>query len=161
MAAKVKAIPEGFNTLTPHIVVREALKAIEFYKKAFGAEEVARMPGPDGKSIMHAELKFGNSMLMICEEFPEMCRSPQAIGGSPVTLHLYVEDADAVFQRAVKAGATATMPLADMFWGDRYGKLNDPFGHEWSVATHKKDVTPEECMKAAAEFCGPKPAGKK
>jgi len=153
MAGKVKAIPDGFHTLSPHIVVRDAGKAIEFYKKAFGAEEVCRMAGPDGKSVMHAELKIGNSMFMLCEEFPEMCRSPQSIGGSPVTLHLYVEDADAVYQRAVKAGATATMPLADQFWGDRYGKLKDPYGHEWSVATHVKDVSPEECAKAAAEFC--------
>lgn len=161
MSTKVRAIPEGFHTVSPHIIVKEAGKAIEFYKKAFGAEEVMRMPGPDGKSVMHAEMKIGNSMVMICDEFPEMCKSPLSIGGSPVTLHLYVEDADAVFQRAVKAGATPTMPLTDMFWGDRYGKLKDPFGHEWSVATHKKDVTPEECAKAAAAFCGPDAGGTK
>lgn len=153
MAAKIKPIPDGFHTLTPHLIVRQAAQAIEFYKKAFGAEEVMRMNGPDGKSVMHAELKFGNSMMMICEEFPDMCRSPQSLGGSPVVLHFYVEDADTFFAKAVKAGATPTMPLADQFWGDRYGKLKDPFGHEWSIASHVKDVTPEECQAAMAQYC--------
>lgn len=151
---KVNPIPEGFTTVTPHIVVRGAAKAIEFYRAAFGAEELCRMPGPDG-SIMHAELRIGNARVMLCDEFPEVARSPQSIGGSPVTLHLYVADVDAAAARAVKAGATVTMPIADQFWGDRYGKLRDPFGHSWSVATHIKDPTPEEMQAAMAEaFCG-------
>lgn len=156
MTGKVKAIPDGFNTLSPHIQVRGASKAIEFYKKAFGAEEVARMPGPDGKSIMHAELKFGNSMLMMCEEQPGGegcgCVSPQTTGRTTAVLHLYVENADAFFDRAVKAGAKATMPLMDMFWGDRYGQVTDPFGHVWSIATHKQDLTPAQMQKGAQEF---------
>jgi uncharacterized glyoxalase superfamily protein PhnB len=143
-----KPIPEGFNTLTPHLVVKGASKAIDFYNKAFGAEEIRRVSGPDGKSIMHAELKIGNSRLMLVDEFPEMnARGPESIGGTPVTIHMFVEDADAVFNRAVDAGALVRMPLADMFWGDRYGVLADPFGHLWSIATHKEDLTPEEIGK--------------
>ena len=148
MKSKTKPIPDGFNTLTPHLVVKEASKAIDFYKKAFGAEEIRRMPGPDGESIMHAELKIGNSRLMLVDEFPEMdARGPGSIGGTPVTIHMYVEDADSAFNRAVSAGAQVRMPLADMFWGDRYGVLADPFGHSWSIATHKEDLTPEEIRK--------------
>jgi PhnB protein len=154
MASRVEPIPSGFHTLTPHLVVKGASQAIEFYKKAFGAEEIGRAPSPDGKSIMHAELKIGDSRLMLVDEFPEMdCRGPQSIGGTPVTIHMYVKDADAAFSRAVAAGAQVRMPLADMFWGDRYGVLTDPFGHAWSIATHKEDVTPEEAAKRAqAEF---------
>jgi len=111
-------IPKGFNTLSAHAVVKDAARAIDFYKKAFGAEEVMRMPGPDGRTIMHAELKIGDSTLMLCDEMPG-CRAPDPAGGTPVTLHLYVQDADALFNQAVKAGATVTMPLSDMFWGDR------------------------------------------
>ena len=145
MKNKTKPIPEGFNTLTPHLVVKGASKAIDFYKKAFGAEEIRRMPGPDGKSIMHAELKVGNSRLMLVDEFPEMnARGPESIGGTPVTIHMFVEDADTVFKRAVNAGAQVRMPLGDMFWGDRYGVLADPFGHLWSIATHREDLAPEE-----------------
>jgi uncharacterized glyoxalase superfamily protein PhnB len=148
MKNKSKSIPEGFNTLTPHLVVKGASKAIDFYNKAFGAEEIRRVSGPDGKSIMHAELKIGNSRLMLVDEFPEMnARGPESIGGTPVTIHMFVEDADAVFNRAVDAGALVRMPLADMFWGDRYGVLADPFGHLWSIATHKEDLTPEEIGK--------------
>lgn len=156
MAQKVNPIPAGFHTITPHLVVRNAAQAIAFYKKAFGAEEVMRMPGPDGQSVMHAELKIGDSCVMICDEAPDWgALSPQSLNGSPVTIHLYVPDADAVYQRAVSAGARATMPLSDMFWGDRYGKLVDPYGHHWSVATHVEDVSPEECAKrAASEMCG-------
>lgn len=154
MAKNVKAIPEGFHSVTPHLIVRGAAKAIDFYKKAFGAEEVMRMPGPDGKSLMHAELKIGNSHVMLCDEAPDWgAVSPQALNGSPVSIHLYVEDVDAVYDRATKAGAKPTMPITDMFWGDRFGKLTDPFGHHWSVATHKEDVPPEECMKRAATAC--------
>jgi len=148
MKNNTKPIPEGFNTLTPHLVVKGASKEIDFNKKAFGAEETRRMPGPDGKSIMHAELKIGNSRLMLVDEFPEMnARGPESIGGTPVTIHMFVEDADTVFNRAVNAGAQVRMPLADMFWGDRYGVLADPFGHLWSIATHKEDLTPEEIRK--------------
>jgi uncharacterized glyoxalase superfamily protein PhnB len=148
MKNTTKAIPDGFNTLTPHLVVKGASQAIDFYKKAFGAEEIKRMPGPDGKSLIHAELKIGNSRLMLVDEFPEMnARGPETMGGTPVTIHMFVEDADAVFNRALGAGAQVRMPLADMFWGDRYGVVADPFGHLWSIATHKEDLTPEEMGK--------------
>jgi len=154
MKGMVNPIPEGFRTLTPHVVVAGAAKAIEFYKKAFGAEEICRMPGPDGESVMHAELRIGDSVLMMCEEYPQVCSGPKTIGGSPVTLHLYVKDADKAFAQAVSAGCEAVMPLSDMFWGDRYGKLLDPFGHHWSIATHIEDVSPEECAKRAEAAFG-------
>jgi PhnB protein len=153
---RIKAIPDGYHTLTPHLVVKGASQAIEFYKKAFGAEELGRMPGPDGKSLMHAELQIGDSRLFLVDEFPEMdCRGPQTIGGTPVTIHIYVEDVDTAFSKAVAAGAQVRMPLADMFWGDRYGVLADPFGHAWSLATHKEDLTPEEiATRAQGAFSG-------
>jgi PhnB protein len=145
-------IPEGYHTITPSLVVKGAAEAIEFYKRAFGAEELCRMPmpGPDGQvKIGHAELKIGNSWLFLADEFPSYgVVGPN--GSSPVTIHLYVTDVDAVFNRAVEAGATVKMPLANMFWGDRYGKLTDPFGHSWSVATHVEDVPPEEMPKRMA-----------
>jgi len=153
MAGTAKPIPGGFHTLTPHLVVRNAAQAIEFYKRAFGAE-VRRVSqdSPDGK-ITHAELKIGDSILMLADEFPEAnCVSPHALGGTPTILHIYVEDVDTAFSRAVAAGATVTMPLADQFWGDRYGQLLDPFGHRWSLATHKQDLTHEEIRKAAEAF---------
>jgi uncharacterized glyoxalase superfamily protein PhnB len=154
MSNRVKPIPSGMHTLTPHLVVKGASKAIEFYKKAFGAEEIGRMPGPDGKSILHADLKIGDSHFFLVDEFPEMdCRGPQSVGGTPVTIHMYVEDVDAAFGKAVAAGAHVKMPLSDMFWGDRYGVLTDPFGHAWSIATHKEDVTPEEIRKRAQTAC--------
>lgn len=146
-----KPIPDGFNTVSAHLVIQDAAKAIEFYKKAFGAEEICRMPGPGGHGIMHAEIKIGNSMIMMCDEFPNMCRSPHTIGGSPVTIHMYVTDADKVWKQAVDAGAEIIMPIADQFWGDRYGKLKDPFGHEWSIATHVEDLSPEQMAQKAAE----------
>jgi PhnB protein len=150
MAKTVKAIPDGYHTITPSLVVAGGAKAIEFYKKAFGAEELFRMPGPDGKSVMHAELQIGNSRLMLTDEFKDRgCLSPQSLGGSPVTIFMYVQDVDASFKRAVDAGAKVTMPLMDMFWGDRFGTLSDPFGHHWSMATHKEDVPPEEMPKRA------------
>ncbi len=149
MAKQAKAIPEGFHTVTPHLIIKGASEAIEFYKKAFGAEEVARMPGPGG-TVMHAEIRIGDSPIMLNDEFPSFGKTgPKSIGGTPVTIHLYVNDVDALFDRAVKAGAKVTMPIADMFWGDRYGQIEDPFGHQWSLATHKEDVTPEECMRRA------------
>ncbi len=157
MKNKAKPIPEGFHTLTPHIVVKGASEAIEFYKKAFGAREVGRMPGPDGKSIMHADIIIGDSHLMLVDEFPDMgCLAPQTVGGSSVTIHIYVEDADAFFNQAVAAGAEVKMPLSDMFWGDRYGLVTDPFGHSWSIATHKEDLSPEEMGKRTISEFGTK-----
>ena len=155
MKKQVQPIPPGFHTLTPHLVVKDASNAIEFYKKAFGAEEIRRAPAPDGKSLMHAELQIGDSRLMLVDEFPEMdCRGPKSIGGTPVTIHMFVEDVDAAFSNAVAAGAEVKMPLDDMFWGDRYGVLTDPFGHSWSLATHKEDLTPEEIAKRVQEAFG-------
>jgi len=140
----VKPIPEGHHTLTPFLTVRNAARAIEFYKQAFGAKELGVMKGPDGK-IMHAELKIGDSIIMMSDEFPEFgSLSPQCIGGSPMGLHIYIENVDAAFDRAVKAGAQVEMPVMDQFWGDRYGKLKDPFGHKWSIATHTKDLSMDE-----------------
>jgi len=152
--SQVKPIPEGFHTLTPHIVVKDAAKAIEFYKEAFGAEEICRMPGPGGQGVMHAEIKIGDSMVMMCDEFPQTphFKSPESLNGTTNKLTLYVTDCDKVFNQAVASGATAEMPPTDMFWGDRYGTLVDPFGHEWAVATHKEDLTPEDIGKRAAEF---------
>ncbi|WP_029363145.1 VOC family protein [Herbaspirillum lusitanum] len=144
-SSQVKAIPDGMHALTPHLVCAGgAAQAIEFYKQAFGAVELARLPGPGGK-LMHALVRIGDSSLMLVDEMPEWgSRGPLMLGGSPVTIHLYVEDADAVFAQAQSAGAKVTMPLADMFWGDRYGQLEDPFGHRWSVATHQRDLSPAE-----------------
>ena len=150
-----KPIPEGFNSVTPHLVVKGAAEAIEFYKNAFGAEEMVRLPGPDGNSIMHASLKIGNSVIMLVDEFPNMgCISPDSTNGTPVAIHLYLEDVDTVFNRALEAGAKETMPLENTFWGDRYGKLEDPFGHSWSLATHIEDLTPEQIMEGAAKVFG-------
>src|SRR5262245_35639403 len=146
--ANVRAIPEGYHSLTPHLVIRDCARAIEFYKKAFGAEERGRAPGPDGR-IMHAELKIGDSIVMLSDEYPEMGgKSPQALNGSPVTINLYTEDANAAWKRATEAGATVRMPLGDQFWGDRYGQVTDPFGHHWSIAQHIKDVSPAEMKQA-------------
>ncbi|MCG3138469.1 MAG: hypothetical protein HJJLKODD_02334 [Phycisphaerae bacterium] len=148
MANQVKRIPDGHYTLTPHLVVQNCKEAMGWYKKALGAEEICQMTTPDGQCIVHAEMKVGNSMFYMCEANPQWgARSPQMLNGTPVTLHLYVEDADAVFNRAVQAGATVTMPLDNAMWGDRYGKFTDPYGHYWSVATHIEDVTPEEMTK--------------
>jgi uncharacterized glyoxalase superfamily protein PhnB len=160
MAQKPKAIPEGFHTVTPGLVVNDGARAIEFYKKAFGAEELSRMTGPGGKGVMHAEIRIGNSTLFLGDESPEMgAVSPTTLKGTPVSLHLYVEDVDAAFKRATAAGATVKMPVTDMFWGDRYGKVTDPFGHTWGLATHKEDVSPEEMTRRAKEFMAqmPKP----
>ena len=152
--ADVQPIPEGFHTVTPHLVVSDAAAAIEFYQKAFGAEEVSRMPGPEGK-IMHAAIRIGDSPLMLNDEFPNMGTvGPKAIGGSAVTIHLYVKDADAVWDSATKAGAKVIVPIDDMFWGDRYGVIEDPFGHRWSIATHTQDLTPEQVMEGAQKAFG-------
>lgn len=140
----VSAIPPGMHSVTPHLICAGASEAIEFYKKAFGAEELSRVPGPDGK-LIHASIRLFNSIVMLVDEFPDWgCLGPKTLKGSPVTIHLFVEKVDAVVDQAVQAGATITMPIADMFWGDRYGKIQDPFGHEWSIATHMQDLTPEE-----------------
>lgn len=144
-------IPKGFHTVTPHLVVRDAARALEFYKKAFGAEVKDVMPGPGGK-IMHAVMKIGDSLVMLNDEMPEMgSLSPQSVGGSSVTLHLYVDDVDALYKKAAAAGVTTTMPVMDMFWGDRYGTVTDPFGHHWSLGTHIRDMTMEEMQKAQEE----------
>jgi PhnB protein len=151
--SKVQPIPSGMHTVTPHLICAGAAGAIEFYKKAFNAVEVGRMPGPEGK-LMHAHIRIGDSAVLLVDEMPEWgAFSPRSLKGSPVTIHLYVEDVDAFTQRAVAAGAKVTMPLEDMFWGDRYGKLEDPFGHHWSVATHVRDVSPEEMQQAAQKAC--------
>jgi len=148
----VKAIPDGMHSLTPHLVCAGAAEAIEFYKKAFNAVELARLPGPDVK-LMHALVRIGDSMVMLVDEFPQWGTfGPKALKGSPVVLHLYVEDVDAQVKQAVAAGAKLTMPVADMFWGDRYGQLEDPFGHKWSVATHTRDLTPEEIKAGMAKM---------
>ena len=148
----VQAIPQGYHTLTPYMTVRDAARAIEFYKQAFGAKEKGVMKGPDGK-IMHAELIIGDSIFMLADEFPEFgSMSPLSTGGSGMGLHIYVEDVDSAFDRATGAGATIDMPVSDMFWGDRYGKLADPFGHKWSIGTHKHDATMEEMQEAMKQM---------
>ncbi len=147
----VKPIPDGYHTLTPFLTIRDAAKAIEFYKSAFGAQERGVMKAPDGK-VMHAELKIGDSIIMMSDEFPDFgAVSPQSLGGSASGLHIYVENVDAAFDRAVKVGATVEMPVMDQFWGDRYGRLKDPFGHKWSIATHTKDLTADEMNQGMKE----------
>lgn len=146
----VQAIPEGYHSITPYLVVKEAAKAIEFYKKAFGAAEVMRMDDPSGK-IGHAELRIGDSHIMLADEYPEMkFRSPESYGGSPVSILLYVPDVDATTARAVENGAKLEREVKDQFYGDRMGQILDPFGHVWSIATHKEDVSVEEMKKRAA-----------
>ncbi|WP_442756745.1 VOC family protein [Methylocystis sp. JAN1] len=151
MSEKARPVPEGVHTLTPHIVCAGAAEAIEFYKKAFGATEIMRMPGPDGK-LMHASVRIGDSMLMLVDEMPQWgALGPKARNGTSVTIHVAAPNVDEVFARAVAAGATVKMPVADMFWGDRYGVVVDPFGHEWSIATHIRDMTPDEILAAGRE----------
>jgi PhnB protein len=153
MSESAKTIPEGYHSINPYLVVRNAARAIEFYKKAFSAEERFRMHGPDGKIIMHAELKIGDSVFMLTEESPDMkALSPESIGGSPVSLYVYVKDVDAIFNQAVSEGATELKPVKDQFYGDRSGYLRDPFGHLWSIATHIKDLSPDELRKAGEAF---------
>jgi PhnB protein len=143
-ASKVKAIPDGMHSLTPHLICAGAASAIEFYKKAFNAVELMRLPGPDGK-LVHGAVRIGDSMLMLVDENEAWGSfGPKALKGSPVVIHLQVEDVDAAMAQAAAAGATITMPATDMFWGDRYGQVEDPFGHRWSVATHTKDLTHEQ-----------------
>ncbi len=152
MTASVKPVPDGFHTATPSVVVRDAAKAIEFYKKVFGAEERMRMPGPDGK-IMHAEIKIGDSVIFLSDEIPNMGgKSPQTVGAYTGGIYLYVPNVDEIHQRAVEAGAKSAGPVSDMFWGDRLGHFVDPFGHAWSVSTHVADLTEEEMEKGAQAF---------
>ena len=149
----VKPIPDGYHSVTPTLTISGASDAIEFYKKAFDAKEVYRFPGSDGKSIMHAEIRIGGSAIMLCDEMPEMgCLSPKSTGGPSGAIYLYVDDADSVFSKAVSVGATSMMLMLDGFWGDRIGMLVDPFGHRWTIATRKKDMTLEEIQKAGVEF---------
>jgi uncharacterized glyoxalase superfamily protein PhnB len=141
---QVKPVPHGMHTVTPHLVCAGGADAIEFYKKAFNAVEISRLPGPDGK-LMHAMIRIGDSAVMLQDEFPDWGSfGPKLLKGSPVTIHLQVEDADAMIKQAAAAGAKITMPVAEMFWGDRYGQVQDPFGHNWSIATHVRDLSPEE-----------------
>jgi PhnB protein len=152
MAKKAQAIPKGYHTVTPSIVVAGAAKAIDFYKKALGAEEIMRFPGPDGK-IMHAEIRIGDSVIMLVDEMPDQGgRGPKLIGGTPVSFFIYGEDVDAAWKRAVDAGAKPIMPLDDQFWGDRTGLLEDPFGHHWWLAQHIQDLTPEELRTRSEAF---------
>lgn len=145
---QVQAIPADMHSVTPHLVCAGAADAIAFYTKAFNAIELSRLPGPDGK-VMHAQIRIGDSIVMLVDEMPDCgALSPKALKGTPVTLHLYVEDANAVFARAVGAGASVKFALEDTFWGDRYGVVEDPFGHHWSIATHIRDVSPEEMTQA-------------
>ena len=154
----IQPIPEGYGTVTPHIVVKDGRKAIEFYKKAFGAEERCAFNGPDGKSFMHGEIKIGSSILMLAAENPQMnAKTANTLGGTPVTLALYVTDVDKSFKRATDAGAKPIMPPADMFWGDRYGQVVDPFGHRWSMATPVEQVSPEQ-MAERLSACEPQVA---
>lgn len=148
----VKPIPEGFHTLTPYVIVKGAAEAIDFYQKAFGAEELFRMPGPDGKTVGHAEIKIGDSIVMLSDECPQFgAQSPQSLNGTPVSFMFYVKDVDAAFKRAVDAGATVRYPLENKFYGDRAGTVTDPFGHQWTIGTHIEDVAPEELEKRSAE----------
>jgi PhnB protein len=148
----VKPLPDGYHSVTPYLIVDGGAKALQYYQQAFGAEEEMRMPGPKGK-VMHAEIRIGDSKIMLADEFPEMgARGPNSIGGSPVGICLYVEDVDTVFQRALEAGGTEVRPVQDQFYGDRSGTLRDPFGHQWTIATHIEDLTPEEIGKRHDEF---------
>ena len=150
MTAAVKPIPEGYHTVTPYLILDSASDAIDFYKKALGAEEVLRMEDPGGK-VHHAEIKIGDSRIMLADEHPEIqALSPKTVGGSPVTIHLYVDDVDGAVERAVAAGAKLIRPVADQFYGDRVGGIEDPFGYRWFIATHKEDVTMDEIRRRAA-----------
>jgi uncharacterized glyoxalase superfamily protein PhnB len=161
MSKTVQPIPPGHENLIPHLVCNRCSEAIEFYKKAFGAEEVGRVPAPDGKRIMHAAIRIGKSFVFLVDDFPEFCggksSTPTALQGTPVTIHHYVDNCDAAIKRAQDAGATVSMPPADMFWGDRYGVVTDPFGHQWSFATHIKDLTPEQMQTAMKGAFAQKP----
>ena len=149
-----RPIPDGMHSITPHLICAGASDAIDFYKQAFGAVELSRLQDAEG-NVMHAAIRIGDSAIMLNEENPQWDSfGPKSLKGSPVTIHLYVENADATFEQAVRAGAKVTMPLDDMFWGDRYGKVEDPFGHHWSIGTHVRDVSPGEMQKAMEQMAG-------
>lgn len=155
----VKPIPLGYHTVTPYLFIKGAAAALAFYKKAFGAQEVMRLEQPDGR-IGHAEIKIGDSPVMLADEYPEMgYRSPQSVGSTTMSIHLYVEDVDSMTSQAIAAGATVEKPVADQFYGDRTGTVKDPFGHLWSIATHKEDVSPEEMQRRIAAFAKRQSAG--
>lgn len=146
---EIEKIPKDYHSITPVLIVKNGDEAIEFYKNGFGVEERCRMKAPDGR-VAHAELRLGDSVFMLSDEYPEMkCHSPKTIGGSPVSMYVYVDDVDSIFNKAISAGAKVLDPVKDQFWGDRHGRLEDPFGHLWSIATHKKDLSEEEMKKAA------------
>ena len=148
-----KPIPDGFNTVSAYMILDDCLEAMDFYQRAFGAEAGMRMPGPDGAGTMHMEMRIGDSTIMMMDANPQWnARSPKSLGGSPVSLHVYVKDADAMFNRAIAAGCEVEFPLGDTFWGDRYGKVRDPFGHAWGIATHQEDLTAEQIGERAAAF---------
>jgi uncharacterized glyoxalase superfamily protein PhnB len=157
MSKSTQPIPPGHENLIPYLVCDPCGEAIEFYKRAFGAEEISRVPAPDGRRILHASIRIGNSFVYLADDFPEFCggksSSPKALGGTPVTIHRYVANCDTAMKRAQEAGATVTMPAADMFWGDRYGVVTDPFGHSWSFATHINDLSPAEIEAGMKEAC--------
>jgi PhnB protein len=148
----VKPIPEGYHSITPYLSLDNASEAIDFYTKAFGATERVRMPAPDGKKVAHAELQIGDSMIMLSDMFEQSSgKTPKQLGGTTIGLFLYVEDVDEVFKQAIDAGATSKQEPEDQFWGDRFGRVTDPFGHEWQIATHKEDLSPEEMEARAKE----------
>lgn len=154
MTTQAKPIPEGFHAVTPCFTLKNSLKAIEFYKKAFGAQVLDLLPSPDGKGTMHVTIKIGDSILMMGDERPDQsCKSAESLGASPVSYYVYVPDVNAVFKKAIAAGAIETMPVADMFWGDRCASLKDPFGYSWMIATHTRDLTQEEIEEGAQSFC--------
>jgi PhnB protein len=161
MSKSPQPIPPGQENLIPHLVCDRCSEAIEFYKKAFGAEEVGRVPAPDGRRIMHAAIRIGKSFVFLVDDFPEFCggksSTPTALKGTPVSLHRYVENCDAAIKRAQDAGATVVMPAQDMFWGDRYGVVTDPYGHKWSFGTHIKDLTPAEMQAGMKDAFAHKP----
>jgi uncharacterized glyoxalase superfamily protein PhnB len=161
MSKAVQPVPAGHESLIPHLVCEHCAEAIEFYKKAFGAEEAHRMVAPDGRRIMHAAMRVGGSLVFLVDDFPEYCggksSAPTGLKGTTVSLHRYVPDCDAAIQRAVDAGATVMMPATDMFWGDRYGVVTDPYGHKWAFATHIKDLTPEQVQAGMKECFSHKP----
>ena len=154
----IKSIPKGYRALTPNFVFKDSRKAIAFYKKAFRAKELTMFNGADGQSVMHATIKIGNAIVMMSDERTGMpCESAETLGKSPISIYLYVKDADKTFNKAVKAGAVAVMPPEDMFWGDRMGAVKDPFGYSWTIATHTKDLTDEEVKQAGAVFMSSRP----
>ncbi|MBI3313931.1 MAG: VOC family protein [Candidatus Omnitrophica bacterium] len=146
-----KSIPEGYHAVTPSLTLKDSKKALEFYKKAFGAKVLDFVPSPTGQGVMHATMQIGNSIIMMGDEMPQ-CQSAETLGSSPVSLYVYVPDADATFKQAVAAGGTVVMPVAEMFWGDRAGNIKDPFGYSWMIATHTRDLTNDEIKKGAEAF---------